>query len=76
MGLGKYTLGPIIATARFIPKWASFLIGVLTQQVSVGGDSDRKSINISEHRYESIPSGSRSGGALWRLGGWSIGDEV
>ena len=47
MGLGKYTLGPIIATARFIPKWASFLIGVLTQQVSVGGDSDRKSINIS-----------------------------
>ncbi|MCH6584739.1 MAG: hypothetical protein IH810_02695 [Proteobacteria bacterium] len=47
MGLGKYTLGPIIVTARFIPKWASFLIGVLTQQVSVGGDSDRKSFNIS-----------------------------
>ena len=47
VGVGKYTLGPIIATAWFIPKWESFLIGVLTQQVSVGGDSDRKSINIS-----------------------------
>jgi len=47
VGLGKYTLGPIIATARFLPKFNSFLIGVLSQQISVGGDSDRKSINIS-----------------------------
>lgn len=47
LGLGKYTLGPIIATARFLPKFNSFLFGVLSQQISVGGDSDRKSINIS-----------------------------
>jgi len=47
VGSGKYALGPIIATARFLPKFNSFLIGVLSQQISVGGDSDRKSINIS-----------------------------
>ena len=47
LGLGKYNLGPLIATARFLPKFNSFLIGVLSQQISVGGDSDRKSINIS-----------------------------
>jgi len=47
VGLGKYMLGPIIATGRFLPKFNSFLIGVLSHQVSVGGDSDRKSINIS-----------------------------
>lgn len=47
VGLGKYSLGPIIATSRFLPKWESFLFGVLSHQVSVGGDSDRKSINFS-----------------------------
>ncbi len=47
VGLGKYRLGPIIATARFLPKFDSFLFGVLSHRVSVGGDSDRKSINIS-----------------------------
>ncbi len=47
VGLGKYSLGPVIATSRFLPKWESFLIGVLSHQVSVGGDSDRKSINVS-----------------------------
>jgi hypothetical protein len=47
VGLGKYALGPIIVAARLLPKLDSFLIGVLSQQVSVGGDADRKSINIS-----------------------------
>ena len=47
VGLGKYSLGPIIATSRFLPKWESFLFGVLSHQVSVGGDSNRKSINVS-----------------------------
>lgn len=47
-GLGKYSLGPIIATSRFLPKWESFLFGVLSHQVSIGGDSDRKSINVSD----------------------------
>jgi hypothetical protein len=47
VGLGKYSLGPIIATSRFLPKWESFLFGVLSHKVSVGGDSARKSINVS-----------------------------
>ena len=47
VGHGKYTLGPIVAAVRFLPKLDSFLIGVLSQSISVGGDSDRKSINIS-----------------------------
>ena len=48
LGLGKYTVGPTIATARFLPRWDSFLIGVFTQQVSVGGDPDRSPVNRSK----------------------------
>lgn len=47
LSLGKYTVGPTLITARFLPKWDSFLIGLLTQQVSVGGDSARRSVNVS-----------------------------
>jgi hypothetical protein len=47
LGLGKYTIGPTIATARFLPQWESFLIGVFTQQVSVGGDPARMPVNRS-----------------------------
>jgi hypothetical protein len=48
LGLGKYTVGPTIATARFLPRWESFLVGVFTQQFSVGGDPARNSINRSK----------------------------
>lgn len=47
LGLGKYTVGPLIATAKFLPQWESFLIGIFNQQVSVGGDPARKPINVS-----------------------------
>lgn len=42
LGLGKYTIGPTIATARFISRWDSFLIGLLQYQTSVGGDPSRR----------------------------------
>ena len=45
--LGKYTLGPTIATARVLPDWDTFLIGLFTQQFSVGGDPSRKAFNLS-----------------------------
>lgn len=48
LGLGKYTVGPTIATAKFLPRWESFLIGLFTQQLSVGGDPARKSLNLSK----------------------------
>jgi hypothetical protein len=48
LGLGKYTVGPTIATARFIPQWDSFLVGLYTQQLSVGGDPSRNSVNLSK----------------------------
>ena len=48
VGLGKYTVGPTLATARFVPRWDSFLIGLFTQQISVGGDPDRSSVNLSK----------------------------
>ena len=48
LGTGKYTVGPTIATARFVPQWDSFLIGVLTQQLSVGGDPARNPVNLSK----------------------------
>ncbi|WON74327.1 hypothetical protein [Nitrosospira sp. Is2] len=47
LSLGKYTVGPTIATARFLPKWDSFLVGLFTQQVSVGGEPARSSVNVS-----------------------------
>jgi hypothetical protein len=48
LGTGKYTVGPTIATARFVPRWDSFLIGLFTQQFSVGGDPARKPVNVSK----------------------------
>ncbi len=48
LGLGKYTVGPTLATARFVPQWDSFLVGILTQQLSVGGDPSRNSVNLSK----------------------------
>lgn len=47
LGLGKYTAGPLIATARFLPRWESFLFGVIQHQVSVGGDPGRADISIT-----------------------------
>lgn len=46
LGLGKYTVGPALATARFIPRWESFLIGLLQYQASVGGDPSRKDVSL------------------------------
>ncbi len=48
LGLGKYTVGPTFATARFVPGWDSFLIALFTQQLSVGGDPARNSVNLSK----------------------------
>lgn len=48
LSLGKYTVGPTIATARFLPRLDSLLLGVLTQQISVGGDPARSSVNVSK----------------------------
>ena len=47
LGLGKYTLGPLFATARVLPDLNSFIFGVLEHQLSVGGDPSRQDISIS-----------------------------
>jgi len=46
LGFGKYTVGPAIATARFLPRLESFLIGLLQYQTSVGGDPSRKDVSF------------------------------
>ncbi|HEY7129080.1 MAG TPA: hypothetical protein VH332_05380 [Nitrospira sp.] len=46
LGFGKYTVGPAIATARFLPRLESFLIGLLQYQTSVGGDPSRKDVSL------------------------------
>jgi hypothetical protein len=46
LGFGKYTVGPAIATARFLPQLDSFLIGLLQYQTSVGGDPSRKDVSF------------------------------
>jgi hypothetical protein len=46
LGFGKYTVGPAVATARFLPRLDSFLIGLLSYQTSVGGDPSRKDVSF------------------------------
>jgi hypothetical protein len=46
LGFGKYTVGPAFATARFLPRLDSFLIGLLQYQTSVGGDPSRKDVSF------------------------------
>ena len=48
LGSGKYTVGPFIATGRFIPRWESFLFGVFQHQVSAGGDPSRADISFTQ----------------------------
>jgi hypothetical protein len=46
LGFGKYTVGPTVATARFLPRLDSFLIGLLSYQTSVGGDPSRRDVSF------------------------------
>jgi hypothetical protein len=48
LSLGKYTVGPALATARFLPKLDSLLLGLFSHQISVGGDPTRSSVNVSK----------------------------
>ncbi len=48
LGLGKYTVGPLIASSRFLPKWDSFLFGVFQHQLSVGGDPARQAVEFTQ----------------------------
>jgi len=48
LGTGKYTVGPLLATARVFPDIDSFLFGVLQHELSVGGDPSRRDISLSE----------------------------
>ncbi|MGA6826383.1 hypothetical protein ACO9S2_02095 [Nitrospira sp. NS4] len=68
LGLGKYTVGPTIATARFLPQWESFLIGLFTQQVSIGGDPARKALNLSRLTAQI--------NSFWAGRWWSIAQTV
>jgi len=47
LGSGKYTVGPIVATGRFLPRWESFLFGVFQHSVSAGGDPSRQDISLT-----------------------------
>jgi hypothetical protein len=47
LGTGKYNVGPLIATARFLPRWESFLFGVFQHLLSVGGDPSRKDVELT-----------------------------
>jgi len=68
LSLGKYTIGPTIATARVLPDWDTFLIGVFTQQFSVGGDPSRKSFNLTRATLAMT--------TLWKDRWWSQAQTV
>jgi hypothetical protein len=64
LSLGKYTVGPTIATARFLPKWDSFLVGLLAHQISVAGDPARSAVNVSKATLQV--------NSFWAQRWWSI----
>lgn len=68
LGLGKYTVGPTVATARVLPDWDTFLIGLFTQQFSVGGDPSRKDIDFSRFSLAMT--------TLWTGNWWSTAQTV
>lgn len=47
LGFEKYNMGPLVATARFLPRWESFLFGVFQHLTSVGGDPARKDLSLT-----------------------------
>jgi hypothetical protein len=47
LGFGKYAVGPLLATARFLPRIHSFLFGVVSHQLSVGGDPGRPDVEFT-----------------------------
>ena len=47
LGTGKYTVGPIVATGRFLPRWESFLFGVFQHRISAGGNPSRPDISLT-----------------------------
>jgi len=47
LGAGKYTVGPLLATARVFPDLNSFFFAVFQHQLSVGGDPSRQDISVS-----------------------------
>jgi hypothetical protein len=47
LGLGKYTIGPLAATARAFPDINSLLFGLIQHQTTVGGDPSRKDVELS-----------------------------
>jgi hypothetical protein len=46
LGFGKYIVGPAVATARFLPRLDSLLIGLLAYQTSIGGDPSRRDVSL------------------------------
>jgi hypothetical protein len=47
LGLGKYTIGPLVATARVFPNMNSLLFGLIQHQTTIGGDPSRKDVELS-----------------------------
>jgi hypothetical protein len=64
LSLGKYTVGPTGATARFLPKLDSLLLGLFTHQISVAGDPVRSSVNVSKATLQV--------NSFWAQRWWSI----
>jgi len=64
LGSGKYTVGPLIATGRFLPQWESFLFGVFQHSVSAGGDPSRTDVSLTQASVQI--------NTIWAEGWWSI----
>ncbi|MDF0666094.1 MAG: hypothetical protein P0119_08475 [Nitrospira sp.] len=52
LGFGKYNVGPVLATARFLPDWNSLLFGTLQHLTTVGGDPARKDVSLTKYTLQ------------------------
>jgi len=52
LGFGKYNVGPILATARFLPNWNSMLFGIFQHLTTVGGDQARRDVSLTKYTLQ------------------------
>jgi hypothetical protein len=75
LGSRKYTVGPLIATGRFLPQWESFLFGVFQHSVSAGGDPSRADISFTQANVQINTIRLTVGGAPCKGRGKSMGNR-
>ena len=63
-----FVIGAVSTTARFLPKWESFLFGIFQHQISVGGDPSRSDSSLTRARAQIS--------TIWAERWWTVAQAV